>query len=35
MIQWQDLHHSDLTVNELYALLKLRCECGEVIVSAL
>jgi ElaA protein len=26
MIQWQDLHHSDLTVHSLYALLKLRCE---------
>lgn len=25
MIQWQDLHHSELTVNALYALLKLRC----------
>ena len=24
MIQWQDLHHSDLTVHSLYALLKLR-----------
>ncbi len=26
MIRWQDLHHSELTVPELYALLKLRCE---------
>lgn len=26
MIQWNDLHHSQLTVAELYALLKLRCE---------
>lgn len=26
MIRWQDLHHSELTVSELYALLKLRCE---------
>lgn len=26
MIQWQDLHHSELTVTALYALLKLRCE---------
>ena len=26
MIQWQDLHHSDLTVHSLYAVLKLRCE---------
>lgn len=26
MIQWQDLHHSELTVTSLYALLKLRCE---------
>lgn len=26
MIQWQDLHHSELTVHSLYALLKLRCE---------
>jgi ElaA protein len=26
MIQWQDLHHSELTVQSLYALLKLRCE---------
>lgn len=26
MIQWQDLHHSQLTVPQLYALLKLRCE---------
>lgn len=26
MIRWQDKHHSELTVSELYALLKLRCE---------
>ncbi|MEZ2586440.1 GNAT family N-acetyltransferase [Kluyvera intermedia] len=26
MIRWQDLHHSELTVPELYALLKLRSE---------
>ena len=26
MIRWQDLHHSELTVADLYALLKLRCE---------
>ncbi|XUA20409.1 GNAT family N-acetyltransferase [Citrobacter sp. OP27] len=26
MIQWNDLHHSQLTVPQLYALLKLRCE---------
>ncbi|MGE0969737.1 GNAT family N-acetyltransferase [Klebsiella sp. WOUb02] len=26
MITWQDLHHSELTVPQLYALLKLRCE---------
>lgn len=26
MIRWQDLHHSELTVPALYALLKLRCE---------
>ena len=26
MIRWQDLHHAELTVSELYALLKLRCE---------
>ncbi|MDY1036096.1 GNAT family N-acetyltransferase [Lelliottia sp. CFBP8978] len=26
MIQWQDLHHSELTVSSLYALLQLRCE---------
>lgn len=26
MIRWQDLHHSELTVPVLYALLKLRCE---------
>ena len=26
MIQWQDLHHSELTVKSLYALLRLRCE---------
>ncbi|HAT1571963.1 TPA: GNAT family N-acetyltransferase [Kluyvera cryocrescens] len=26
MIRWQDLHHSELTVAELYALLKLRSE---------
>lgn len=26
MIQWQDLHHSELTVQSLYALLRLRCE---------
>lgn len=25
MIDWQDLHHSELTVPQLYALLKLRC----------
>lgn len=25
MITWQDLHHSELTVPQLYALLKLRC----------
>ncbi|ECG8258376.1 GNAT family N-acetyltransferase [Salmonella bongori] len=25
MIHWQDLHHSELTVPQLYALLKLRC----------
>ncbi|MGE6979700.1 GNAT family N-acetyltransferase [Kluyvera intermedia] len=26
MIRWQDLHHSELIVPELYALLKLRSE---------
>ncbi|ANG93570.1 GNAT family N-acetyltransferase [Enterobacteriaceae bacterium 155047] len=26
MIQWQDLHHSELSASALYALLKLRCE---------
>jgi len=26
MIQWYDLHHSQLTVQQLYALLQLRCE---------
>ena len=26
MIRWQDLHHSELTVAELYAVLKLSCE---------
>ena len=26
MIRWQDLHHSELAVPALYALLKLRCE---------
>lgn len=26
MICWQDLHHSELTVAQLYALLQLRCE---------
>jgi ElaA protein len=26
VIQWQDIHHSDLTVPQLYALLRLRCE---------
>ncbi|MEB6378516.1 GNAT family N-acetyltransferase [Leclercia adecarboxylata] len=26
MIQWQDLHHSELTVPALYAILQLRCE---------
>ncbi|CAM8676433.1 MULTISPECIES: GNAT family N-acetyltransferase [Leclercia] len=26
MIQWQDLHHSELSVPVLYALLQLRCE---------
>lgn len=25
MIHWQDLHHSELSVTALYALLKLRC----------
>ena len=25
MIDWQDLHHSDLSVSQLYALLQLRC----------
>ncbi len=25
MIQWQDLHHSQLSLTQLYALLKLRC----------
>ncbi|MDR3105450.1 MAG: GNAT family N-acetyltransferase [Yokenella regensburgei] len=25
MIQWQDLHHSQLSVPQLYALLQLRC----------
>lgn len=25
MIHWQDLHHSELSVPQLYALLKLRC----------
>ena len=29
MMTWQDLHHSELTVPQLYALLKLR---GEVFV---
>lgn len=26
MIQWHDLHHSQLTAQQLYALLQLRCE---------
>ncbi|MFK3707199.1 ElaA protein [Raoultella sp. BIGb0138] len=26
MITWQDLHHGELTVTQLYAFLKLRCE---------
>ncbi|MBV8042944.1 GNAT family N-acetyltransferase [Pluralibacter sp.] len=26
MIEWHDLHHSELTVPLLYALLRLRCE---------
>ena len=26
MMTWQDLHHSELTVPQLYALLKLRSE---------
>ena len=26
MIQWQDLHHSELTVPTLYAVLQLRCQ---------
>ena len=26
MIRWQDLHHAELDVPTLYALLKLRCE---------
>ena len=26
MIQWHNLHHSELTTTQLYALLKLRCE---------
>ncbi|MTD42570.1 GNAT family N-acetyltransferase [Erwinia sp. CPCC 100877] len=25
MVQWQDLHHSGLSVTQLYALLQLRC----------
>jgi ElaA protein len=25
MITWQDLHHAELTVSQLYALLQLRC----------
>ena len=25
MIEWQDLHHSELSVSQLYALLQLRC----------
>lgn len=25
MITWQDLHHGELTVPQLYAVLKLRC----------
>ena len=25
MIDWQDLHHYDLSVSQLYALLQLRC----------
>lgn len=25
MLDWQDLHHSDLSVSQLYALLQLRC----------
>ncbi len=25
MITWQDLHHAELTVPQLYALLQLRC----------
>ena len=25
MIEWQDLHHSELSVFQLYALLQLRC----------
>lgn len=25
MIDWQDLHHSELSVSQLYALLQLRC----------
>lgn len=26
MIQWQDIHHAQLNVQQLYALLQLRCE---------
>lgn len=26
MIDWQDLHHSDLSVSQLYALLQLICS---------
>lgn len=25
MIHWQDLHHTELTVQQLYAILQLRC----------
>lgn len=27
MIEWQDLHHSELSVSQLYALLQLRARC--------
>ncbi len=35
MIDWQDLHHSELTVPQLYALLQiaLRGLCGRTALS--
>ena len=35
MIEWQDLHHSELSVSQLYALLQLRCAVFVVVLAPL